>query len=461
MSSRARTWLVPRPLRRFFKQAPELHPITLRFVDQRLGDSFQRDYFVDNLPYIRLAHVLGIIMWAVFGLLARYLVHNDASGTLDLVLRFGVAIPMVLVSLALTYTSWYPRYWQPVLGFVLLANGLLWSTHRAIVPDATAEWAFAGLILVLAFNYVLSRVQFVYTAVIGIVIIAYHNVVSTIVVGETARDVIFVDFFLIGFASIGMAGAYVLERFMRLLYLRERELDVERRRSEDLLENTLPRAIVQRLKDRGAEPEGASIADALPEVSVLFADIEGFTPRGATIPPGELVAVLDGIFSRFDTLVDRFGLEKIKTVGDAYMAVAGAPEPHPEHARAAAEMALGIQEAMAQLRWPGGDPMRVRVGVASGPAVAGVIGHRKFAYDLWGDTVNLASRLESHGTPGRILVSEATATLLQEDYVLSEKQVIELKGRGPTPARFLLGRSEEDSPAVEDLRHRVGEPAGP
>jgi class 3 adenylate cyclase len=460
MSSRARTWLVPRPLRRFFKQAPELHPITLRFVDQRLGDSFQRDYFVDNLPYIRLAHVLGIFMWAVFGVLARYLVPNDASGTADLVLRFAVAIPIVLVSLALTYTQWYPRRWQPILAFVLLANGMLWSTHRAFVQEASAEWAFAGMVLVLAFNYVLSRVQFAYTAVIGIVLIAYHNVVS-IVVDESARDVIFVDFFLIGFASIGMTGAYVLERFMRLLYLRERELNVERRHSEDLLENTLPRAIVQRLKDRGAEPEAASIADALPEVSVLFADIEGFTPRGATIPPGELVAVLDGIFIRFDNLVDRFGMEKIKTVGDAYMAVAGAPEPHPKHAQAAAEMALGIQETMAQLRWPSGEPMRVRVGIASGPVVAGVIGHRKFAYDLWGDTVNLASRLESHGTPGRILVSEATATLLHGDYLLSETQVIDLKGRGPTPARFLLGRGGEISPGVEDLRDRVSEPAEP
>jgi class 3 adenylate cyclase len=457
----ARAIFFPRPLRRFLRQAPELHPITLRFVDQRLGDSFQRDYFADNLPYIRLAHVLGIFMWAVFGVLARYLLPNEASGTADLVLRFGVGIPIVLVSLALTYTRWYPRYWQPVLGFVLLANGVLWSTHRAIVPEASAEWAFAGMILVLAFNYVLSRVQFVYTAVIGIVLIAYHNVVSVVFVGDTARDVIFVDSFLIGFASIGMAGAYVLERFMRLLYLRERELDVERRHSEDLLENTLPRAIVHRLKDRGAEPEAASIADALPEVSVLFADIEGFTPRGATIPPSELVAVLDGIFIRFDDLVDRFGMEKIKTVGDAYMAVAGAPEPHPEHAQAAAEMALGIQETMAELRWPSGGPIRVRVGIASGPVVAGVIGHRKFAYDLWGDTVNLASRLESHGTPGRILVSEATAALLGGAYLLSETQLIDLKGRGPTPANFLLGRSREISPAVEDLRNRVSEPAEP
>jgi adenylate cyclase len=143
------------------------------------------------------------------------------------------------------------------------------------------------------------------------------------------------------------------------------------------------------------------------------------------------------------------------------MAVAGAPEPHPEHARAAAEMALEIQETMRELRWPGGEAMRVRVGVASGPAVAGVIGHRKFAYDLWGDTVNLASRLESHGTPGRILVSEATAALLEGSYLLSDRQMIELKGRGPTAARFLLGRGGSTSRPAEQTRDRVREAAGP
>jgi class 3 adenylate cyclase len=133
-------------------------------------------------------------------------------------------------------------------------------------------------------------------------------------------------------------------------------------------------------------------------------------------------------------------LGEIKTVGDAYMAVAGAPEPRVDHAEAAAEMALAVQVTLADTRWPSGQPIRARVGIASGPAVAGVIGQRKFAYDLWGDTVNLASRLESHGEPGMILVSETTAQRLTDRYSFGPSRLIDLKGKGPTMARFLLGR---------------------
>lgn len=223
--------------------------------------------------------------------------------------------------------------------------------------------------------------------------------------------------------------------------------------------NTLPHAIVRRLKEGGAEPEAASIADALPQVSVLFADLEEFTRRGAAIAPSDLVLVLDEMFSRFDALADRCGMEKIKTLGDAYMAVAGAPEPHPRHAQAAADMAMNIQAAMQELRWPSGEPMRVRIGIASGPAVAGVIGRRKFAYDVWGDTVDLASRLQSHGTPGRTLASEATAALLDGSYILSEPTVLDVKGKGRTVARYLLGPGETS--AAAGVRQRVGEGVSP
>lgn len=403
--------------------------------------------------------MLGIAVWAVFGVLAGYLLEDGRGGTADVVLRFGIAIPIVFLSLAMTYARWYPRVWQQVLVAVLLVNGMLWSSHRAVVPEASPEWAFAGLVLILSFNYVLSRVQFIYTAVIGAVLIAYHNLVAVAFVHDSTQDLVFVDFFLVGFAAIGMAGAYVLERFMRLLYLREHELDAERRHADQLLENTLPHAIVRRLKEGGAEPEAASIADALPQVSVLFAELEEFTRRGAAIAPSDLVLVLDEMFSRFDALADRCGMEKIKTLGDAYMAVAGAPEPHPRHAQAAADMAMNIQAAMQELRWPSGEPMRVRIGIASGPAVAGVIGRRKFAYDVWGDTVNLASRLQSHGTPGRTLASEATAALLDGSYILSEPTVLDVKGKGRTVARYLLGPGETS--AAAGVRQRVGEGVSP
>jgi class 3 adenylate cyclase len=147
------------------------------------------------------------------------------------------------------------------------------------------------------------------------------------------------------------------------------------------------------------------------------------------------------VFSRFDDLADRYGLEKIKTIGDAYMAVAGVPEPRPDDVEVAAQMALAMRDEILRLRWPSGDPMSVRIGMATGPAVAGVIGTRKFAYDLWGDTVNTAARMESNGVPGEIQVSDAVHDRLEERFRFSEVHIVNLKGKGPTPARFLLGRN--------------------
>ena len=147
------------------------------------------------------------------------------------------------------------------------------------------------------------------------------------------------------------------------------------------------------------------------------------------------------MFSGFDALAERFGLEKIKTIGDAYMAVAGVPEPREDDVEVAAQMALAMRDEVRELRWPSGDQMKVRIGMATGPAVAGVIGTRKFAYDLWGDTVNTAARMESNGTPGEIQVSNTVHDRLGERFQFSEAHIVNLKGKGPTPARFLIGRN--------------------
>jgi class 3 adenylate cyclase len=186
------------------------------------------------------------------------------------------------------------------------------------------------------------------------------------------------------------------------LFLRERQLDQERLRSDGLLLNILPQAIVEQLKTSSS---GGRIAQALDQVSVVFVDAVGSTEQAARSSPEEFADALDALFRRFDEIADRHGLEKIKTIGDAYMAVAGAPVPVADHAEAAVAMALDALNEAGEVRWPSGDPIEVRGGVATGPAVAGVIGHRKFAYDLWGDTVNLASRRRSRRAGG--FVSEA------------------------------------------------------
>jgi len=210
------------------------------------------------------------------------------------------------------------------------------------------------------------------------------------------------------------------------------EIREEKAKSDRLLRNILPAAIVERLNDGET-----IIADRFDAVSILFADIVGFTPVAASMTPARLVDRLDRIFSEFDMLATRLGVEKIKTIGDAYMAAAGLPEPRHDHAEAIAEFALGILEALERLNGDGGPELKVRIGIHIGPVVAGVIGRRKFIYDVWGDTVNVASRLEANGLPDRIQVSPEVREALSHRFSFEERGLVTLKGKGETPVFFL------------------------
>jgi class 3 adenylate cyclase len=224
----------------------------------------------------------------------------------------------------------------------------------------------------------------------------------------------------------------------RALAQEHRLLEAERARSERLLRNLLPESIAQRLKQR----EGV-IADASPQVTVLFADIADFTPHAERSPPAATVALLNELFSQFDALTEVHRLEKIKTIGDAYMVAGGLPDPTPDHAMAVAELALEMLEVAARRRLSDGGPVRLRIGIDSGPVVAGVIGRRRFSYDLWGDTVNTASRMQTTGVPGCIQVTQRTRELLGERYVVRERGWIQVKGKGEMRTYFLSGRARD------------------
>jgi class 3 adenylate cyclase len=212
-------------------------------------------------------------------------------------------------------------------------------------------------------------------------------------------------------------------------------LEIEQERSERLLLNVLPAAIAQRLK-QGEK----NIAEHYPDCTVLFSDLVGFTRLATKIPPAELVQMLNTIFSEFDHLADRHGLEKIKTIGDAYMLVGGLPNPRSDHAEAVAAMALDMMEAMKTMHQKTGQLMQMRIGIHTGPVVAGIIGQRKFAYDLWGETVNIASRMESLGRPGGIHVSAATYERLKDKFNFATAGVQEAKGIGKIVVYLLLGK---------------------
>jgi adenylate cyclase len=215
------------------------------------------------------------------------------------------------------------------------------------------------------------------------------------------------------------------------------EARTEHERAESLLLNILPGSIAERLK---GSPH--TIADQFRAASVLFADVVEFTPRTQDMAPADVVGLLDRLFGHFDTLAERYGLEKIKTIGDAYMVAAGVPDPRPDHARALALLALDMVAGVA----PGGPVgdlgLELRIGINSGPVVAGVIGRKRFLYDLWGDAVNTASRMESQGTPGRIQITGATYELLRDEFVCEARGTVPVKGKGDMETWYLVGRRD-------------------
>lgn len=237
--------------------------------------------------------------------------------------------------------------------------------------------------------------------------------------------------------NVALGGTIVFILIVTFLRQRDRAMDAlarEQERSERLLLNVLPKEIAPRLK-AGESP----IADAYEHATVLYADIVGSTMLAERLDAKQLVVLLNGIFSRLDLLAERHGVEKIRTIGDNYMCVAGVPRMRADHAQAMARMALGIRAYLDELRAGGEDRIDFRIGMNSGPCVGGVIGLQKFVFDIWGDSVNTASRMESHSVPGRIHLTDATYELIRDEFNCEPRGTIEVKGKGPMRTWFLLG----------------------
>ena len=413
--------------------------LRLRFSDPYLESLFRADQFRHNLGNIRFAFLAGIALWVAWGLLLNPRMLALADQRIDTLMRFGVFIPMLVFGFALTFTSFFARIWELIVVAIAVATLLVCVFYVTQVQTLPAEYGYVGVILITAFTYALLRLRFVFVVLITVVGIAAYLPYALSAAYISELSLVLAALYLVSFGILGLLAAYRVERSSRRLFLRERQLDQERARSDGLLLNILPQAIVEQLK---ASPS-RRIAQAFDQVSVVFADAVGSTEQAARCTPEAFADTLDELFRTFDEIADRHRLEKIKTIGDAYMAVAGAPIPMRDHAEAAVAMALDILTEAGGIRWPSGDPIEVRVGVATGPAVAGVIGVRKFAYDLWGDTVNLASRLEEYGEPGHVLVSESTAGQLADRYDFAPSRIMDVKGKGPTPVRVLLGRRSE------------------
>jgi class 3 adenylate cyclase len=413
-----------------------LQRLRLRFRDPGLESAYRADRFRHDLGNIRFGFLAGIAIWVAWGLLLRPYMLALSDQRLDLLMRFGVFIPMLIVGLALTYTRFFGLVWEWVAVAIAAATLLFWVFYVSSISTLPAEYGYIGVILITAFTYALLQLRFVLVVLVTVIGISAY--LPYAITAKYIQDVslVLAMLYLVSFGLLGGLAAYRTERFTRDLFLRERQLEQERTRSDGLLLNMLPGAIVEQLK----RSSGGRIAQHIDRVSVFFADAVGSTEQAARSTPEAFADALDALFRHFDSIADRHGLEKIKTIGDAYMAVAGAPTPMADHADAAVGMAIDMLSDAGKIRWPSGDPIVVRGGISTGPAVAGVIGDRRFAYDLWGDTVNLSSRLEESARPGQVLVAESTVGELTDRYDFGPSEILEVKGKGPTVVRVLLGR---------------------
>ncbi|HEY0477007.1 MAG TPA: adenylate/guanylate cyclase domain-containing protein [Kofleriaceae bacterium] len=387
---------------------------------------------------------------------ARYVVLSNIIAMLGVVFTLGFA-PILLISGSLVFPAlqvvyalgYLPTFWLNRRGHHAAATTwLVLSCHLLAVSQVLVEGTELDVHLFFMLHTMLPFLVFSprhSAAMVTLSALAGVDMVLVVALGDhlphlgpvipPERLQILRPILLGGlFATLAACAHYA----RRATLIAETALDQAHQRSEELLLNILPPSIARRLKLRGG-----TIADGFAEVTVLFADIVGFTRMSSRLPPERIVDVLNDLFCKFDDLAGRFGLEKIKTIGDCYMVAGGLPEPRTDHAEAVAEMGLAMLDIVAELAARTGEGLSVRIGIHSGPVVAGVIGKRKFIYDLWGDTVNVASRMESHGVPGAIQLSDTYRRLLGAKYRVRPRGTIEVKGKGEMETWLLEGRAGE------------------
>ncbi|MCE9499746.1 MAG: adenylate/guanylate cyclase domain-containing protein, partial [Leptospira sp.] len=375
------------------------------FPDKNEEKAFLYFHDEDTAKLARIAIELSILSWTTFGVLCFFLFPVKA---IEIAYLIGfILYPVFFLQI---YISFFPRFYGRLQFFSSLGNTVA-GLHTVYLGHITLHHPFLtvfALTLICIFAFLLLRLRFL-IGMIGTLLFLIPYQVLVVLSTTYSFEEKWVSTFAVWTAELfALAGGYALENISRELFLKtriiedqQRKLEIEREKSERLLLNMLPASIAERLKN-GEK----TIADHHATVTILFADIVGFTSLSAKVPPVEVVSLLNEIFSQFDALTERSGAEKIKTIGDAYMAVAGIPDGTDNHPELMARLSLDMVAAIREINTSGLGPLDIRIGLHSGSVVAGVIGTSKFLYDIWGDTVNTASRMESHGIPGEIQVTE-------------------------------------------------------
>ncbi len=413
--------------------APTMRGLFLEFDDPEVERNWAESHDRRAVKQVRYASMFIALLTAASGLIEAWFAPMQSADATLLILRYGVAVPLLLAVAGLTRVPWCAARIQPltfagVQGFAWLyaVPGLL-AVPRDVLGPLLFVWLF---ILTASQAAARLRGRWLVASALGVSAAALASVILTR--PPWVERTVFL-YTLATTLLVLLYSAWQQERSQRREFVMQKQIDLERQKVEELLLHILPRQVADRLK-----ADNRVIADGFDCATVLFSDLVGFTPLATVTPPDQLLAMLDDLVSTFDDLADTLGLEKIKTIGDAYMVAGGLPDPQPDHAQRIARMALQMQAAMAQFNARRGSDLALRIGIHSGPVVAGIVGKHKFVYDLWGDSVNIASRMESHGAPGAIQVSDAAYALLRNDFQFEPRGTIEVKGKGEMKTWWLV-----------------------
>ena len=403
-------------------------------------DKFRDHYYNRSIKQMRRGLLVGAFIFLGFFLIDLTIVSSYRSAFW--LMRPLVALLSMMVWLW-SFSSSFKEYAQITLSLLFFLAGVVLLLLEQSSFSTTPDRYHAGLLVLLSFVHTFVRLRFQYASIVSITLTVITLLLDLFV--YRVGHYVFVTNvgILISANILGMFSSRTAEEYMKSEFLKEKSLLEEKERSEQLLLNILPKTIVERIHAQQFSnlnfDLNSHVVDSFEEVSVLFADIVDFTKFSETISPEELVSVLNQVFSTFDSLCDSYGLEKIKTIGDAYMVVGGIPNNRADHAEAIADMALAMRDVITRIDRINHYQLNIRIGINSGPVVAGVIGIKKFIYDLWGDTVNIASRMESNGISGEIQVSEYTYNLLKDKYEFKPREPIHIKGKGLMQTYFLIG----------------------
>ncbi len=377
--------------------------------------------FVSAIFLVMIATTLWGIIYIVF--------HEPVAGAASISYAIFTLISLLIIQQ--THQVRFLIYCQLAIGMVLpFFHTFVLGGFAA--SSVVAVWSLMSPLA--AIFYLKPKQALACWAVYLLLLVAVALLQPFVSLGNHLPQALVTVFFVLNIGSVTSIALAMLNTFKQQRNEAYRLLRIEQEKGENLLLNILPKEIAAILKN-----ESRTIADSFEGASILFADLVGFTPLSAKLAPVEMVNLLNQIFSYFDGLVEKYDLEKIRTIGDNYMVASGVPRARPDHASALARMAVEMRDYICTLTPVDGRNIQFRIGINSGPVVGGVIGRKKFVYDLWGDAVNVASRMESHGEAGRIQITQDTYELVRRDFICEPRGVVEIKGRGMMKTWFLVG----------------------